>query len=241
MKILVYPSPLEVIRSAAELFVQLAAKAIEEKGICNVSLSGGNSPKQLYELLEAGYCDKMDWSQVYFFFGDERFVPFDDPQNNGLMAKKTLLDPLHIKDDHIFYIDTSLTEENAAKDYEQKLKKHFKDKEIRFDIILLGLGDNSHTASLFPHEPILDEKNALVKEVYVNELKQYRITMTAPLINAAHNIMFLVYGEGKAKAVHHIIHGEKNIKEYPAQLIEPSNGEVYWLLDKAAAGLVNVQ
>ncbi|MBA4165974.1 MAG: 6-phosphogluconolactonase [Chitinophagaceae bacterium] len=238
MKILVYPSPMEVIRSAAELFVELAAKAIEERGRCNVSLSGGNSPKQLYELLEAGYCDKIDWSALYFFFGDERYVPFDDPQSNGLMAKKTLFNQLHIADDHIFYIDTSLPAEEAAKGYESGIRAHFQNNEIKFDIILLGLGDNSHTASLFPHDKVLHEKTALVKAVFVAELHQHRITMTAPLINAAHNILFLVYGEGKAKAVHHIIHGEKNIEEYPAQIIEPADGELYWVLDKAAAGLL---
>lgn len=240
MKVLVYPSPLEVIRSAADLFIDLAAKAIKARGQCNVSLSGGSSPKQLYELLEAGYCDKIDWSAVYFFFGDERYVPFDDPQNNGLMAKKTLFDPLHIEDDHIFYMNTSLPVEAAAADYEEKLKHHFKD-DVRFDIMLLGLGDNSHTASLFPRQPVLHENTALVKGVYVDEVHQHRITLTAPVINSSANIIFLVYGEGKAAAVHHIIHEEKNIEEYPAQLIEPMNGELYWILDKAAAGLLKNQ
>ena len=171
MKVLVYPSPMEVIRSTADLFIRLAAKAIEEKGRCEVSLSGGNSPKQLYELLEAGYCDKIDWSSVYFFFGDERYVPFNDPQSNGLMAKKTLFDPLHISDDQIFYINTSLPLEEAAKDYESRLKEHFGDSKIVFDIVLLGLGDNSHTASLFPHDLVLHEKTALVKEMYAPEMK----------------------------------------------------------------------
>jgi 6-phosphogluconolactonase len=238
MKTLVYPSPMEVIRSTAELFVELAAKALEKNGRCDVSLSGGSSPKQLYELLEAGYWDKLDWSAVYFFFGDERYVPFDNPQSNGLMAKKTLFDPLHIADDHIFYVNTSLPVASCAKDYEDRIKAHFKGVEIKFDIILLGLGDNSHTASLFPHTQVLHEKTALVKEVFIEELQQHRITLTAPLINASSDIIFLVYGEGKAKAVHNIIHGEKNIEEYPAQLIAPANGELYWVMDKAAAGLL---
>jgi len=239
MKILVYPSPMEVIRSMAELFIELAAKAIKEKKQCTVSLSGGSSPKQLYELLEAGYCDMIDWSAMYFFFGDERYVPFDDPQNNGLMAKKSLFDPLHIADDHIFYINTSLPPEDSAKDYEKKLREHFKNDGVKFDMVLLGLGDNSHTASLFPHTSVLHEKTAMVKEIFVEEVHQQRITLTAPVINSADNIIFLVYGEGKAKAVHNIIHGEKNTEEYPAQLIEPTDGELYWVMDKAAAGLLH--
>jgi len=235
MKILVYPSPMEVIRNMAELFVDLAGKAISKKQTCSVLLSGGSSPKQLYELLEAGYCDKIDWSAVHFFFGDERYVPFDDPQNNGLMAKKTLFDPLHIADDHIFYIDTAKSPEEAARDYERRIKEFFGAEEVKFDIALLGLGDNSHTASLFPHTEVLNETKALVKEVFVSELNQYRITLTYPVLNAAHAVVFLVYGAGKAQAVYNIIHGERDIPEYPAQLIQPSDGELYWVLDKAAA------
>lgn len=238
MKTLVYPSPMEVIRSAAELFVSLAAKAIDTKGRCTVSLSGGSSPKQLYELLEAGYCDRLDWKSVFFFFGDERYVPFDDPQNNGRMAKITLFDPLSISSDQIFYVDTSLQPAESAAAYERALKAHFGNDPVVFDIMLLGLGDNSHTASLFPHTPVVHETAALVKDVYVEEVQQHRITLTAPVINHSASIIFLVYGAGKAEAVHHVIHDPKDVDRFPAQLIEPVNGELYWVLDKAAAGLL---
>lgn len=239
MKILVYPSPMEVIRSMAELFVRLASHSIEQKKRCRVLLSGGSSPKQLYELLEAGYCDKLDWSSLYFFFGDERYVPFEDPQSNGFMAKKCLFDPLHIADDHIFYINTALPQQQAASSYEKTIHDHFGAEEPVFDIVLLGLGDNSHTASLFPHTSVLHEQSALVKDLYVEEVKQHRITVTAPLINKARNVVFLVYGAGKAQAVSNIIEGEKNIEEYPAQLIAPADGELYWVMDKAAATLLH--
>lgn len=239
MKILVYPSPMEVIRSAAELFIDLAAKTLEQGKLCTVLLSGGSSPKHLYELLEAGYCDRIDWSSLYFFFGDERYVPFNDPQSNGLMAKQTLFEPLHIEDDHIFYMNTSLPPEDAARDYAAKIQTHFKGGDIKFDIILLGLGDNSHTASLFPHTEVLHEKTALVKELFIEELQQYRITLTAPVINSARNVIFLVYGAGKAGAVNNIINGEKDIEQYPAQLIAPLDGQLFWVLDKAAAALLH--
>jgi 6-phosphogluconolactonase len=157
------------------------------------------------------------------------------------MAKNALFGPLQIAGDHIYYVDTSKPPAEAAKDYEEKIKAHFKPAAITFDLILLGLGDNSHTASLFPHTDVLHENNAVVKEVFVEELHQYRITLTAPVINNARNVIFLVYGEGKARAVHHIIEGVKDIEEYPAQLIGPQDGELYWMVDKAAAALLNKQ
>lgn len=239
MKTLVYPSPLEVVRAMAELFIELSAAAIKERKICNVSLSGGSSPKALYELLQAGYCDKINWSVMYFFFGDERYVPFDDLQSNGLMAKKALFDPLHIKDDHIFYINTALPPAESAFDYEKRMVAHFEEKSVQFDIILLGLGDNAHTASLFPHTSVLHEKDALIKEIFVKEVNQYRITFTAPLINNARNVIFLVYGKGKAQAVHQILEEERDFEMFPAQLIQPVNGELFWVLDKSATELLH--
>lgn len=225
----------EVNIAVADFFVQVCKKAINSKGHADVVLSGGNSPKQLHELLASTYKDKLDWSKINFFFGDERFVPFDSPDNNGAMAKRTLFDPLNIDEKNIFYIDTSLQPEISAKKYASEILNHFGDDPVRFDLILLGLGDNVHTASLFPNTNVLDEKKALVKHVYVEEIKAMRITMTAALINEAANIVFLVYGAGKAEAVHHAIEGEKNHHLYPAQLIEAEDGEVFWFIDEAAA------
>ena len=234
MEIHVFDSPEQVIEAIAEHITKLVGEAIGLNDRCNFALSGGSSPKKLYELLASPrYKSRIDWSKIYFFFGDERFVPFDHPDNNGLMAKKTLFDPLNIDESKVFYIDTSLGPDAAAAQYEQRIIAHFENDHPVFDIILLGLGDNAHTASLFPHTPVLHEKAKLMSEVYLQEQDTYRITFTAPLINAARAVLFLVYGAGKAVAVNSVINGDANIEEYPAQVITAAN--VHWFLDAAAA------
>ncbi len=235
MQLHISDNPSSVNTALADFFIETCNKAITEKGHCDVVLSGGNSPKQFHELLASDYRDKVDWSKINFFFGDERFVPFSSANNNGAMAKRTLFDPLNIREQQIFYIDTSVDPEVSAQKYAADILKHFGNDPVRFDFILLGLGDNVHTASLFPNTKVLDEKKALVKSVFVEEIDAMRITMTAALINEAAIIAFLVYGEGKAEAVHHAIEGEKNYHLYPAQLIEAEDGEVHWFLDNAAA------
>jgi 6-phosphogluconolactonase len=232
----IYKTADETIKGLADFFVETVNTAIKEKGRCTVVLSGGNSPKKLYELLASMvYGNQIDWDKIYFFFGDERYVPFTDPENNGSMAKKALFEPLMIPDANIFYINTVVPPEESAKKYSQRILTYFKNNPVRFDLILLGLGDNAHTASLFPHTPVLKEKKALVSAVYIEELSSYRITMTAALINEAHTIAFLVYGDVKAKAVQDVLEGEKDFETFPAQLIIPEEGIINWFLDEAAA------
>jgi 6-phosphogluconolactonase len=228
-------TPAEVIQSLAEFFIRTAQQSIEANGRFIVSLSGGSSPKALYELLAENYNTAIDWNKVYFFFGDERYVPADDDRYNGLMIDKALFDPLKIPAANIYKIDTSLDPAESAKDYESKITQLFGDADPAFDLMLLGLGDNSHTASLFPHTTILAETNALVKEVWVEEVGMYRISMTAPLINKSRNIVFFLFGKSKAPAVYNIIQREKNIDEYPAQLIHPVAGTLHWFMDTDAA------
>ena len=229
----IFDTPELLINGLADFVVQTATEAIRDRGKFNFVLSGGSSPKRLYEILASErYSDKIDWSKVYFFFGDERNVPSVHPDSNYLMVKKALFDPLKITSAHQFPIDTSLSPAQAAYDYERAIKKHFGTEPPRFDLILLGLGDNSHTASLFPHTTVLYEKTALIKDVYVPEVNMYRITFTAPLINSSHAIAFLVYGASKAEAVYHIIQGERNIESYPAQLIVSEN--LNWFIDREA-------
>jgi len=236
MELHIYKTANEVIEGLAHYFVQTVNTAIKEKNECTVVLSGGNSPKKLYELLASpDYSQQIDWDKIYFFFGDERYVPFNDPENNGNMVKKTLFEPLMIPDANIFYINTAVPPDESAKKYAHRILSHFKNDPVRFDLILLGLGDNAHTASLFPHTPVLKEKKALVKSVYLEDASSYRITMTAALINEAYNIAFLVYGEVKARAVHEVLEGKKDFATYPAQLIIPEEGMVHWFLDGDAA------
>lgn len=237
MKINIFNNEDEVLHGLADYFVEIASESISSHGQFSVALSGGNSPKKLYELLASpGFKDKIEWSKVHFFFGDERYVPHNDPQSNYLMAKKALLEPLELSYKQIFPIDTSLSPDEAAKAYTTDINLYFAGTEPRFDLVLLGLGDNSHTASLFPHTPVLHDNTASAKAVFLDDQQVYRITMTAPLINLAHHVAFLVYGEGKAIAVHHIIEDKMDVENYPAQLIKPQSGDLQWFLDHRAAG-----
>ncbi|MFI5157643.1 MAG: 6-phosphogluconolactonase [Sphingobacteriales bacterium] len=236
MKLNIFNTPENVLVNLATYFVTLAEQAIVKHGNFSVALSGGSSPKKLYELLASNdFKNKVDWENVFFFFGDERYVPQDDKDSNYLMAKTALFDPLQIDDSNIFAVDTTLSPEEAAAEYKKAIDLFFDEQPLAFDLVLLGLGDNSHTASLFPYTPVLHEKDATVKEVFLEDQQVYRITFTAPLINQAHNIAFLVYGEGKAIAVHHVLEDAKDIENYPAQLIMPEHGDVRWYLDEPAA------
>src|SRR5688572_15519201 len=232
--------PDSLLVALADFIVERAKASIDRSGKFTIALSGGSSPKRLYELLASdAYRTRIEWKKVYFFFGDERYVPADHSNSNFRMVKNSLFAPLKISDQQIFAVNTSLQPSDSASDYEQRLRKHFEGKECRFDLILLGLGDNSHTASLFPHTSVLHEKEALVKEIYVQEVSMYRITFTAPLINAAHCVAFLVYGSSKAEAVANILKGPLKIDDYPAQLINPTDGELHWFLDGPAAAVVD--
>lgn len=236
MKINIFKTEDEVLANLATYFVTTANNAIAEKGKFSVALSGGTSPKKLYELLSSPtFKEKVDWQKVDFFFGDERYVPQTDSNSNYLMAKKALFEPLQIRPTHIFAVDTSLEVDKAAAQYSTVIDNYFAGKQLRFDLILLGLGDNSHTASLFPHTNVLHDNTVSVKAVFLEDQKVYRISFTAPLINQAYHVAFLVYGQGKAIAVHHVIEDKRNVENFPAQLIAPVDGELQWFMDEAAA------
>lgn len=233
MTLNVFNTDTEVLAALAAYFADRAKEAIEANDRFAVALSGGSSPKKLHELLVRKYRDKIEWNKVFFFFGDERDVPLTDSQSNYLMAKQTLFDPLGIDPAHVFPVQTDLGAEEAAKQYTEKIADFFDGEKAEFDLIILGLGDNSHTASLFPHTSVLHDESASVQALYINEVKMNRITFTAPLINNAEHIAFLVYGQGKAEAVKHILEDDTNIEEYPAQLIKST--DVQWFLDEPAA------
>jgi len=225
-----------ILTALADYFVKVANESIAAKGKFTVALSGGNSPRKLYELLAStSYAGQVDWEKAYFFFGDERNVPQTDKDSNFLMAKNALFSPLEINPLNIFPVDTSLPPKEAAAKYADEIEQFFDEDELSFDLVLLGLGDNSHTASLFPHTPVLHDRTPSVSEVWLEDQQVFRITMNAPMINEAKHIAFLVYGEGKAIAVHHVLEDDEDIEEYPAQLIDSIVGEVQWFLDEAAA------
>ena len=208
-------------KAAAEYFIQSVNEAIQLKGKFAVALSGGNTPAAMYKLLATDfYSQQVDWKNCYFFWGDERCVPLNDKDNNSFNAKNILLDKVPVPKKNIFIIPVDESPVNAAIYYEATIKIFFKTDKPVFDLILLGMGDNGHTASLFPHTTILQETKALVKEVYVDEIKMNRVSFTAPLINNAKHILFLVAGKEKESMLKKVLEGEYKPDEYPAQLIQ---------------------
>ena len=239
MAVNIFKTEQDLLSAIALYFIKIAQQSIEEQNKFTVALAGGNSPRKLYELLSSHeFKNKIDWSKVNFFFGDERYVPSDDPQSNSLMSQTYLFDPLKINASQIFKVDTKLSPDESAEKYTNSITSYFKQMPVHFDLILLGLGDNAHTASLFPFTSVLEETSATVKSVFLKEQNSYRITMTAPMINQSKHILFLAYGKEKAEAVQHVLGNESNVQKYPAQLINPVDGELQWFLDEQAAALL---
>lgn len=234
-----YPSVADLSIAAAEMIIDIAINAVAQRGRFAVSLSGGSTPGQLFSLLSTeAYKDRLPWKNTFVFWGDERCVPSNDERNNAYMAKMVLLDKVAIPFSNIFPVSVDLSPADAAKDYEKSIKDFFGTAATQFDLVLLGMGENAHTASLFPGTPVLHEHISLVKEVYVEEQKMFRVTMTAELINQAHNIVFLVTGKAKAAVLQTVLNEAYQPEKYPAQLIKPGDGKLYWLVDEAAAALI---
>ena len=230
----------ELVNALAKTIQSVAQEAVAARGQFNFVLAGGNSPRRLYELLSSDpFKNNIDWSKTWFFFGDERFVPANDRQRNSLMAQQALFDPLKIAPSHIFTVDTNRSPSAAAQHYSETIAAHFHHQPVHFDFVLLGLGDDAHTASLFPFTSVLKATEPTVKAVFLKEKEIYRITMTAPLINQSRHIAFMVFGKNKAEAVAHVLKESSDLpQKYPAQLIRPKSGKVLWFLDEQAASLL---
>jgi 6-phosphogluconolactonase len=233
LSVRVYESPEELAGAAAREFAAKAGEAIEERGRFAVVLAGGSTPKAMYEILARDYANRIDWSKVHVFFGDERTVPPDHEDSNYRMAREALLD--HVRVGSVHRMRCELLPDEAAADYEEQLREFFGSEELpRFDLILLGIGRDGHTASLFPETPALDVTDRWVVANPVPKLDTIRITLTVPVINAARSVVFLVAGEDKAEALKEILEGDADPREYPARLIQ-SPGGPEWMLDRAAA------
>ena len=228
---------LEDLNAAAAAFiVKLAKEAVATRGKFVISLSGGQSPNEIYAMLASlPFSEQMPWHRTHIFWGDERFVPFDDERNNAFNAKSIMLSKISIPASNIYPIPVNLNPVEAARKYEQELITFFGEAPS-FDLIMLGLGENGHTASLFPNSPVLNEKLPGIREVWIAEENMMRITMTAPLINLARNILFIVTGENKAAILKTVLTSPFCPEKYPAQLIKPIDGELVWFVDKGAAG-----
>lgn len=236
MRIEIFDSAEEAALHTALIFKQQAFKNIAEKGRFNIALSGGSTPLSAFAILkQKAFADEISWSDIFFFWGDERYVAMDSLENNSHMARQVLLDHVPVPEKNIFTVNTALSPADAAIDYEKKIRQHFDSEPFCFDLILLGIGTEGHTASLFPHSPLLKEQNRLVKEIYVQSKHQNRISFTLPLINAAHMITFLVCGKEKADITGKILNADGADENIPATSIRPVNGNLLWILDKAAA------
>ena len=228
--------PDELAKAAAEFIVKIANEAIDANGRFVISLSGGHTPETLYGVLAtAPYRGRIAWDKTYVFWGDERCVPSDDAQNNARMAKIFLLDRVDIPPSNIYPVPVNLPPAKGAAAYENSIKEFFGNEQPCFDLILLGLGENGHTASLFPGTDIISDHTHLIKEVFVPEQKMYRITMTADMINKAENVIFLVAGEEKAAILNTILTHTYEPALFPAQLIKPDHGKLYWFVDNKAS------
>ena len=222
----IFADPTELARGAAELFVAEQPET--------VALSGGSTPKLMFQMLADQFRDDVPWDKIHFFWSDERHVPPDDPESNYRMANEALLS-------HVNGIVHRIPSENpdaaaAANEYEQTLVEVTKQTLPRLDLIFLGLGTDGHTASIFPGSEVLHETKRLVAAPYVEKFNSYRITMTLPLLNNGATVVFLVSGAEKAEIVKAVLEGEN---KYPAQAVKPTEGELIWMLDKEAAAYLS--
>lgn len=222
----------QLYKEAADQFVDLAKEAIQERGKFVVALSGGSSPKAIFKLLATrDYAEKIDWKNIYFFWVDERWVPLDDDKSNAKMTFETLLNEVPVNKDQIFpMFKEGISPEDYAVEYENEIR-NILGEEGQFDFILLGMGDDGHTASLFPGEQVLNENKKWVDAYYLAPQEMYRITLTAPIINKAEHVLVITFGASKKHALNEVLNGEYNPKLYPLQLIKPEKRELQFLTD----------
>jgi 6-phosphogluconolactonase len=227
---------------AAQHFVRLVRHAIEDSGRFTVALSGGSTPKALYTRLAApDVAQQIDWKRIQLFWGDERCVHPDHPDSNYRMVRDTLLAHVSIAAENVHRMAGEKDPQTAALDYEAELRRVFRltgSALPRFDLILLGLGEDGHTASLFPKSHALNDAEPLVASVYVERLKGHRLTLTLPVLNEGAEVVFLIAGSSKAEIVKKLLTDSTSAADYPAARVQPRNGNLTWMITAdAAAGI----
>ena len=232
-------TPQLLFESAAEEVVSLTHEAVAERGRFTIALSGGSTPKSLYTLLATNCRTSLPWDRMFFFWGDERHLPPTDPDSNYRMVEEAMLSKVPLTAANVFRVPAENPDAAAvAESYERTLREFFALDPVqipRFDLILLGMGPDGHTASLFPGTAALQEKSKLVVANWVEKLKTNRITFTFPVLNAARCVAFLVSGTDKAPALKAVLEDKAPGEQYPAKLVHPSEGKLLWLVDRAAA------
>ena len=238
-EIRILTTPQELFSAAAEEVIHAATDAVAARGRFTIALSGGSTPKSLFNLLATNARTTLPWDKMFFFWGDERHVPPTDPDSNYRMADEAMLSKIPVKPENIFRIPAENPDAAAAADaYEKTLQKFFSLQPAqfpRFDLILLGMGPDGHTASLFPGSAGLQEQSRLVIANWVEKFKTHRLSFTYPVLNAAATVAFLVSGTDKAPALHEVLESDAPGDQYPAKFVHPTDGKLIWLIDRAAA------
>ncbi len=225
-------------REAANLFVEQAAKSIAERKYFLVALNGGSTPNRLFQLLATDYRGKVDWSKARVFWGDERCVPPEDAGSNYRQAKEVLLDHVSIREENIHRVKGELDPAYASMDYAETLNS-FADNDLefpRFDLVYLGMGEDGHTASLFPGSPVDVTEPVVPITANYQDRPANRVTLTPIVFNEARVVVFMATGAKKADTLAEVLGGRYNPDLYPAQRITPTNGRLIWLVDEGAAG-----
>lgn len=237
----VYDGADALSRAAAEHFLETVQAAVVDRGVARVAISGGNTPKRTFKLLAnpaEKFAGSMPWARMELYWVDERMVPPDDKDSNYRMTRETLLDRVPLDLERIFRIEGELDPEQAAARYESAIRNHLRLEGAegpRFDVLALGMGDDGHTASLFPHTEAVSEMIRIAVANHVPQKETWRVTLTWPVINEAHDVFFLIAGADKAQPVHDVLLGKYDPEMLPSQLIRPRNGKLLMLLDREAA------
>lgn len=235
-KVIIQPDSASLITFTAQRIANMIHATLQLNARFSLALSGGSTPRPLYERLAAEpYASGLDWAKIYIFWGDERCVPPEHTDSNYQMAYEALLSRVAIPKENIYRLRGEIDPTQAAADYEQDLRTFFADENELFDLALLGMGDDGHTASLFPGTAAVHEMEKWVVAHHIEKLQAWRLTLTPGALNRSANIMFLTSGGSKADMLRQVLEGEYQPATYPSQVIKPANGEVVWLVDTAAA------
>jgi 6-phosphogluconolactonase len=245
MDLRILADPEEVAREAASELARRAGQRAERGGRFALALSGGSTPRRLFRLLASpAWRDRLPWASIHLFWGDERAVPPDHPESNYGTARKELLERVPIPAGNVHPVIVQVGAAEAARRYEEELRVLMAPppgRPPRFDLVLLGLGADGHTASLFPASCALEQRRRWVVAPWVEQVAGHRITLTLPVLNAAAAVAFLVTGSGKAEALARVLTGEGSVEEAPARGVRPTDGELLWLVDQAAAAALRAQ
>jgi 6-phosphogluconolactonase len=235
----VFATPPEVARAAAELFASSVTTAANSRGIARIAISGGTTPKAMFTLLASDeFAKRVPWDKLDLYWVDERCVGPEDADSNYRMTKEALLSKVPLAEDRIHRMEGELEPEEAAARYEAAIRNGFRLEGAEtptFDLVLLGMGDDGHTASLFPHTEALNDMTHIVVANHVPQKDTWRVTLTWPVINQGREVAFLIEGAGKAQVLHDVFQGPYQPETYPSQIIRPESGKLTLLLDTAAA------